>query len=77
MATPSELLQRITQRPGQCGGRPCVRGMRIRVVDILEMLAGGVSEQEILKDFPDLEPDDIRASLLYAAKRVGHAQVAA
>jgi uncharacterized protein (DUF433 family) len=77
MATPSELLQRITIRPGQCGGKPCVRGMRIRVSDVLELLAARVSEQDILRDFPYLEPDDIQACLVYAAKRVSHSEVAA
>lgn len=55
----NELLNRITQIPGQCGGRPCIRGMRIRVSDILEMLAENVSVSEILEDFPDLEAEDI------------------
>jgi uncharacterized protein (DUF433 family) len=59
----NELLNRITQIPGQCGGRPCIRGMRIRVSDILEMLAENVSVSEILEDFPDLEPEDIQACL--------------
>jgi uncharacterized protein (DUF433 family) len=68
----ADLLSRITIRPEQCHGWPCIRGMRIRVADILEMLANGVSETEILKDFPDLEPDDIRASLAYAANLAGH-----
>jgi uncharacterized protein (DUF433 family) len=63
----SELLDRITIEPGKCGGRPCIRGMRIRVKDILEMLASRVPESEILKDFPYLEPQDIDACLLYAA----------
>lgn len=63
----TELLNRITSNPRQCGGRPCIRGMRIRVKDILDMLAGGASEEEILADFPYLEPDDIRASLEYAS----------
>ena len=71
----SDLLDRITFDPGQCGGRPCIRGMRIRVKDILEMLAGGASESEILSDFPYLEADDIRASLEYAAAQVDHAVV--
>ena len=62
------LLDRITSDPAMCGGRPCVRGMRIRVSDILEMLAQGVTQEEILADFPDLEADDIRASLLLAAR---------
>jgi uncharacterized protein (DUF433 family) len=64
------VRDRITTNPNQCGGRPCIRGMRIRVVDILEMLAEGVSAQEILADFPDLEPEDIQACLLLAAERV-------
>ena len=68
-----ELLNRITSNPRQCGGRPCIRGMRIRVKDILDMLAGGASEEEILADFPYLEPDDIRASLEYAAAQIDHA----
>jgi len=64
------LRNRITTNPAQCGGRPCIRGMRIRVVDILEMLAEGVTAQEILTDFPDLEAEDIQACLLLAAERV-------
>lgn len=63
--------QRITCNPEQCGGRPCIRGMRIRVADILEMMGEGVSEARILEDFPDLEPEDIRACLLFAARRTG------
>jgi len=63
----SELLDRITIEPGKCGGRPCIRGMRIRVKDVLEMLASRVPESEILKDFPYLEPQDIDACLQYAA----------
>ncbi|MGL4608936.1 MAG: DUF433 domain-containing protein [Trueperaceae bacterium] len=62
----NSLLERITFNPKQCGGRPCIRGMRIRVSDILEMLAEDVSEEEILKDFPDLTKEDIQASLLFA-----------
>jgi uncharacterized protein (DUF433 family) len=63
------LLDRITFNPLQCGGRPCIRGMRIRVSDVLEMLAADVSQRQILEDFPDLEIDDIRASLQFAAQR--------
>lgn len=63
---------RITFNPNQCGGKPCIRGMRIRVKDVLEMLAGGATEAQILEDFPDLEADDIRASLEYAAQAVNH-----
>ena len=59
----SDLLSRITIDANQCGGRPCIRGMRIRVQDVLDMLAGGASHEDILTDFPYLEPDDIRASL--------------
>ncbi len=65
-----ELLNRITYNPKQCGGKPCIRGMRIRVCDILEMLAEKVSIEEILEDFPDLEIEDIQACLLLAAQRI-------
>jgi uncharacterized protein (DUF433 family) len=68
---------RITYNPDQCGGRPCIRGMRIRVSDILEMLANGVTEANILADFPDLEAEDIKASLRLAAARVDIPRVAA
>lgn len=71
------LLDRITIRPEQCHGEPCIRGMRIRVSDILDMLAGGAAADEILRDYPDLEPDDIRASLAFAAVQVGHPVVIA
>ena len=71
----SALLERITFNPNQCGGRPCIRGMRIRVNDVLEMLAAGASEQEILDDYPYLEPEDLRACLEYAAAQVNHAVV--
>jgi uncharacterized protein (DUF433 family) len=64
---------RITFTPDQCGGRPCIRGMRVRVKDVLEMLAAGVSESEILNDFPYLETDDIRACLEFAAAEMDHA----
>jgi uncharacterized protein (DUF433 family) len=73
----SDLLSRITIRPEQCHGRPCIRGMRIRVADILEMLANGIAADEILRDFPDLEADDIRACLAYAANLTGHPVVVA
>ena len=62
-------LDRITVEPGKRGGKPCVRGMRITVSDILEYLASGMSEAQILEDFPDLEADDIRACLAFAAER--------
>ena len=66
----SDLLERITIEEGKCGGKPCIRGMRIRVQDILEMLASGMTNDAILKDFEYLEIDDIRASLAYAAAQV-------
>jgi len=73
----SELLSRITISSEQCGGRPCIRGMRIRVQDVLDMLAGGASYEEILEDFPYLEADDIRASIAYAAASIGDTAVIA
>lgn len=73
----SDLLSRITIRPDQCHGRPCIRGMRIRVADILEMLSQGVEADEILQDFPDLEREDIFACLAYAAAQLGHPVVIA
>jgi uncharacterized protein (DUF433 family) len=68
----SELLQRITINPEQCGGRPCIRGMRIRVQDILDLFAAGISTEEILEDFPDLEADDLKAALLYTSNQPHH-----
>ena len=66
-------MERITFNPSQCGGRPCIRGMRIRVKDVLDMLAAGATEKEILESYPYLEREDIQASLEYAAKQVDHA----
>ena len=63
------LFERITVEPDKCGGRPCIRGLRVRVTDILGMLAEGVPQDEILRDFPYLEPDDIKATLAYAARQ--------
>jgi len=65
-------LDRITINPLQCGGRPCIRGMRIRVKDVLDLLAADVSKEEILTDYPYLEADDIAAVLDYAARFVDH-----
>lgn len=65
-------LERITVNPGQCGGRPCIRGLRIRVKDILDLLAAGVSREDILADYPYLEPDDITAALEFAALQSDH-----
>lgn len=67
-----DLLQRITVDSDVCGGRPCIRGLRMRVVDILELLATGANHDEILADCPFLELDDIRAALLYAARQADH-----
>ncbi len=75
MSELKKLLDRITFNPQQCGGHPCIRGMRIRVKDVLDMLAAGATEQEILRDYPYLEPDDLRACLEYAALQVNHAVV--
>jgi uncharacterized protein (DUF433 family) len=66
-------LQRITFNPNQCNGRPCIRGMRIRVKDVLDMLANGASEAEILESYPYLQREDIQACLEYAAAQVDHA----
>lgn len=65
----ANLLNRIAMEPGKCGGKPCIRGMRVRVSDILEMRGEGVSMERILADFPDLEREDILASLQFAARR--------
>jgi uncharacterized protein (DUF433 family) len=66
---PPDLLARITIEPGKRSGKPCIRGLRITVDDILEYLAAGMSEREILADLPDLELEDIRATLAFAARR--------
>jgi len=69
-------IHRITFNPNQCGGRPCIRGMRIRVKDVLDMLAAGETTETILADFPDLQAEDIRACLEYAARQMDHGVVA-
>ncbi|MGL4438074.1 MAG: DUF433 domain-containing protein [Bosea sp. (in: a-proteobacteria)] len=66
----TELLDRITINPEVCGGRPTIRGMRIRVVDVLELLASGMSRNEILRDHPDLEAGDFEAALMYAVQHL-------
>ena len=65
-------MHRITVDPGQCGGRPCLRGLRIRVKDVLDLLASGATREEILEDYPLLEDDDITAVLQYAARQSDH-----
>lgn len=67
-----EHADRITFNPKQCGGHPCIRGMRIRVKDVLDLLAARVPEAEILADYPDLQPEDIQASIEYAAAQLDH-----
>lgn len=67
-----KYLDRITFNPRQCGGRPCIRGMRIRVKDVLDLLAARVPESEILSDYPDLQPEDIQACIEYAAAQIDH-----
>jgi uncharacterized protein (DUF433 family) len=69
--------ERITINPEQCGGRPCLRGMRIRVVDVLDLLAAGLSRDQILEELPDLEPEDVEAAILYARSRIDHPVIAA
>lgn len=66
----AELMDRITVDPKQCRGRPCIRGMRIS--DVLDLLANGLTTEEIVEDMPDLEPEDIRASLRFASRRLNN-----
>ena len=73
----TDLKERITINPEQCGGRPCIRGMRIRVIDVLDLFAAGLSAQEILGEMPDLEMEDLTAALRYAAQRLDHPVIAA
>jgi uncharacterized protein (DUF433 family) len=68
----SDLLSRITIEPGKCGGQPCIRGKRIRVTDILQLLGAGASYDEILRDYAFLERDDILAAVTYAARQTDH-----
>jgi uncharacterized protein (DUF433 family) len=67
-----ERLGRITVEEGKCGGRPCIRGQRIRVTDVLELLGAGASFEEILQDYPFLEREDILAAIEYAARQTDH-----
>jgi len=73
----SEHSERITIDPGVCGGRPCIRGLRIRIADILDMLAGGATRAEILADYPYLEDEGITAALEYAARATDHPVISA
>ena len=65
-------MDRITMNPEQCGGRPCIRGMRIRVIDVLDLPANGLNAEQVLAELPDLEPADIRACLQYASRKLSH-----
>ena len=71
-----KILDRITSNPQQFSGRPCIRGMRIRVSDVLDLLDSGLSQSAILDEMPDLEPDDIRACIQFARRRIDHAILA-
>ena len=68
----AKLMERITVNPKQCGGRPCIRGMRIRVSDVLDLFSAGLSAKEILAEMPDLEADDLKAALFYASRKLDH-----
>ena len=63
---------RITVNPDQCGGRPCIRGMRIRVSDVLDLYAAGLNSEQILEELPDLEKEDLQACLQYVSRRISH-----
>ena len=65
-------LHRITVSRDLCQGRPCIRGLRIRVTDVLDLLAAGAGRDEILEDYPYLEPEDITAALEFAARQADH-----
>ena len=69
----SALLERITIDPNKCGGRPCIRGTRMRVSEVLELLANGASTEEVLADHPSLVRDDVLATFAYAAVPMSHA----
>jgi len=68
----ADRLKRITVEEGKCGGRPCIRGQRIRVTDVLELLANGANNEEILADYPFLEQEDVYAAIEYAAYQADH-----
>ena len=70
-------LARITTNPRQCGGRPCIRGMRIRVADVLQLFAAGLTAEQILTEIPDLEAADLQAALQYAARQIDYPRLAA
>ena len=67
-----ELADRITVDPEQCGGRPCIRGMRIRVTDVLDLFAAGLTAEQILEELPDLDAEDLQACLRFASRWLDH-----
>lgn len=69
--------ERITVNPEQCGGRPCIRGMRIRVIDVLNLFASGLTQEQVLEELPDLEKADLEAVLRYASHKLDHPVLAA
>jgi len=73
----NEKNNRITANPKQCGGRPCIRGMRIRVTDVLGLLGAGLNFEQILDEMPDLEREDIVAAISYASEGIDHPVIAA
>ena len=72
LADMQNLMERITVNPRQCGGRPCVRGMRIRVSDVLDLFASGLDASQILAEMPDLEADELKACMMFARRRIDH-----
>lgn len=70
------MQNRITVNPRHCGGRPCVRGMRIRVSDVLDLFASGLTAAQILEEMPVLEAEDLKACLTYARRRIDHPMLA-
>jgi uncharacterized protein (DUF433 family) len=73
----TDVIAPITSEPDKFGGRPCIRGLRIRVSDVLDLLAAGLSAEAVVQELPDLEPDDIRAALAYASSQVDRPLIAA
>lgn len=71
------VLNRITVNPRKCGGRPCIRGMRFRITDVLDLLATGMTRDQVLEELPDLESEDVDACLRFASRRIDHPMVAA
>jgi uncharacterized protein (DUF433 family) len=71
----NSIYTRITINPEICGGKPCIRGMRIRVTDVLDLLANGLTTEQILNEMPDLEAEDIKACLLFASDKINHTAI--